>query len=162
MSAGRHIIRALLRTGIASTIGRVRSSTNGDCSRAFWLAPVRAGFGDGLAVGVLAVGVVEADQPRRLPAAVRAPGSGSHAEDRGAGPVLGLDVQIRNSRWKCPSIGLICEEAVQRGDGVPEAPALVLHDVCKVIKVTRYPECLRRSGPGQEDKTGDQGECCQQ
>ncbi len=100
MSAGRHIIRALLRirrTGIASTIGRVRSSTNGDCSRAFWLAPVRAGFGDGLAVGVLAGGVVEADQPRRLPAAIRAPGSGSHAEDRGAGPVQGLDVQVADS-----------------------------------------------------------------
>ncbi len=101
MSAGRHIIRALLRirrTGRASTIGRVRSSTNGDCSRAFWLAPVGAGFGDGLAVGVLAGGVVEADQPRRIPAAVRAPGFAAHAEDHGAGPVLGLDVQITDSK----------------------------------------------------------------
>ncbi len=101
MATGRRIIRALLRirrTGRASTIGRVRSSTNGDCSRAFWLAPVRAGFGDGLFVGVLAGGVVEADQPRRLPAAVRAPGCGAYPEDRGAGPVLGLDVQVTDSK----------------------------------------------------------------
>ncbi len=93
-------------------------------------------------MGIRAGRVVEADQPRCISTAIGTPGSGSHAENRGAGPVQGLDVQIRDRSRKWPSTGgLIREEAgLQRGDGVLEAPALVQLDLRKVFKVTGYPE----------------------
>ncbi len=126
--ADGHIVRTLLRirwAGRGSTIGRVCPSANGHCSRAFWPTPVRAGCGDGLIMGIHAGRVVEADQPRCISAAIGTPGSGSHAEGSGAGPVQGLDFQITNGST---SLRVGEEGAIQRGYRVIEAPALVLQD----------------------------------